>query len=130
MADDSEFDGLTAAAEGDYIRLEPQAAQDCAKLCGDMIEALTTAINDAESLADVQGFGDIANATALAQRYNDRATAGDSSLQYSLTKHRDVVSDMMETFIAAGRAYLVNEDASAADLASYDETVNGYRPQS
>lgn len=128
MADDSEFDGLTKAAEGNYIRLEPQAAKDCARLCGQMITELNSAINNAESLSNVQGFGNIANATALAQRYGDRATNGDSSLRHSLTKHRDVVSDMMETFIAAGRAYLVNEDASAADLASYDETVSGYRP--
>ncbi|WP_067667219.1 hypothetical protein [Nocardia miyunensis] len=130
MADDSEFDTLTKAAKGNYIRLEPQAAQDCAKLCGELITELNSAINNAKSLADVKGFGNIKNATDLAQRYDDRATGGDSSLQHSLTKHREVVSDMMETFIAAGRAYLKNENASAADLSKYDSTVNGFRPKS
>ncbi|MFF3569550.1 hypothetical protein ACFYXQ_17410 [Nocardia jiangxiensis] len=127
---DSEFDGLTKAAKANYIRLEPHAAEDCAKLCGELITELDSAINSATQLAAVQGFGNIANAIEIAQRYNDRATNGDSSLQHALTKHRDVVSDMMETFIASGRAYLTNENASAADLSKYDSTVNDYRPKS
>lgn len=125
---DSEFDTLTKAAEGHYIRLEPGAAQECARLCGLLITDLNSAINDADSLAGVEGFGTIANAVSLAQRYGELANKGDSSLKHALTKHRDLVADMMETFIAAGRAYLVNEDASAADLAGYDEKVAGYRP--
>ncbi|MBH0777591.1 hypothetical protein [Nocardia bovistercoris] len=127
--DDSEFDSLTKAAKGRYIRLEPQAAQDCARLCGLMITELDKAINNTQSLTNVQGFGTIADATALAGRYNDRAATGDSSLKHSLTKHREVVNDMMETFIAAGRSYLENEHASAARLSAYETAVSGYRPQ-
>lgn len=128
MAEKTEFERLTEAAEGNQIRLEDGAAKECARICGEMIDKLTAAINAADSLDDVQGFGNITNANDIAQRYNDRAADGDSSLKYVLTKHREVVGDMLETFIAAGRAYLVNEDASAAQLASYDEAVDEHRP--
>ncbi|GAB2639964.1 hypothetical protein ACWDYH_08880 [Nocardia goodfellowii] len=124
---DSEFDRLTKAAEGKHIRLEPNAAQDCAKLCSDMVTQLNSAINNAKTLGNVKGFGDLPDATALAQRYSDRATNGDSSLEYALKKHVEVVNDMMDTFIAAGRAYLEHEKASADELAKYDTTTKGYR---
>ncbi|MFC9897060.1 hypothetical protein ACFVMC_25525 [Nocardia sp. NPDC127579] len=129
MAEDSEFDRLTKAAEGKFIRLKPDAAKECARLCGAMLTELDSAITEATKLADVKGFGTIADADALTKRYNDRATTGDSSLKYSLTKHREVVNDMMETFIVAGRAYLLHEQASADALATYNTAVDSYRPK-
>ncbi|WP_280266729.1 hypothetical protein [Nocardia wallacei] len=130
---DSEFDGLTKAAQGNYIRLKPEAAKKCVELCGDMIDELNSAIGDADQLDDVKGFGEtsaaVPNAKQLADRYKSRVDGGDSSLKHVLTKHRDLVNDMMETFIAAGRAYLTNEDATKADLASYDKAIDGYRPK-
>ncbi|WP_024799538.1 hypothetical protein [Nocardia sp. BMG51109] len=130
---DSEFDRLTNAAKGQHIRLEPTAAQDCAKLCGDMLTKLDSAIGDAATLGTFKGgFGDgsvVPNAHDLAERYSDRADGGDSSLKHVLTKHREVVNDMMDTFIAAGRAYLTNENASAQALSDYDTKVAGYRPK-
>ncbi|KAA8879684.1 hypothetical protein F3087_43795 [Nocardia colli] len=130
MADPSEFDRLTKAAKDNYIRLEPQAAQDCAKMCSQMITELDKAINDADHLATVQGFGtNLPNATDLAKRYNDRANNGDSSLKYALTKHREVVNDMLETFISAGRAYLQNEHATTAAISTYDSAVDAFRPK-
>ncbi|WP_069162226.1 hypothetical protein [Nocardia altamirensis] len=131
MADDSEFDGLTKAAKGRHIRLKPDAAQNCAKLCSDMIIELNSAIGNASKLANTQGFGNnITNANDLAKRYNDRATTGDSSLHHALTKHREMVNDMMETFIASGRAYLENEKASAAELSKYETAIKELRPKS
>lgn len=142
MADSSDFTNLTKAAQGNYIRLDPQAAQDCANLCSDLIKELTSTINDIPSLDNVQGFGDgthITNAKDLADAYNALATeakGGDSSLEHALKKHRDIVSDMMDTFIAAGRAYKVNEHASAADLLTYDKAMDAckaadeYKPKS
>ena len=129
MADSSDFTALTKAATGNYIRLDPQAAQDCAKMCSDLITELKSAINDTGKLATLahdQAFGDgtiIPNAKDLADRYDSRAGGGDSSLQHALGKHVKVVSDMMDTFVAAGRAYLTNEHASAADISKYDNTI-------
>jgi hypothetical protein len=124
MADPTDFTPLIKAAKGNYIRLEPQAAQDCAKICSDLITELKSAINDAaklSTLAKDQAFGDgsiIPNAKDLADRYDSRADGGDSSLQHALGKHVTIVSDMMDTFIAAGRAYLTNENASTKDFDS------------
>ncbi|WP_216894425.1 hypothetical protein [Nocardia alni] len=129
MADSSDFTALTKAAKGNYIRLDPQAAQDCAKMCSDLITELNSAINDATNLSTLaknKAFGDdgiIPNAKDLADRYDALADSGDSSLQHVLGKHVKVVSDMMDTFIAAGRAYLTNENASAADISKYDNTI-------
>ncbi|RDI46115.1 hypothetical protein [Nocardia mexicana] len=131
---DSEFDGLTKAAKGNYIRLKPEAAKKCVELCGDMIDELNSAIGDADKLAEVKGFGDgagdaVPNAKHLADRYKSRVDGGDSSLKHVLTKHRDLVNDMMETFIAAGRAYWLNEKHTSEDLANYDKAIDGYRPK-
>ena len=133
---DSEFDRLTQAAKGNTIRLEPGAAKNCVKLCGDMIDELNSAIGDAKSLGTFKegssnGFGEgVRNAHDLAERYTSRASGGDSSLEHVLTKHRDVVHDMMDTFIAAGRAYLTNDNASADALSKYDHDVAENRPKS
>ncbi|MBU3068003.1 hypothetical protein KO481_41630 [Nocardia sp. NEAU-G5] len=130
----SDFTNLTKAAQGNYIRLDPQAAQDCASLCHDLIKELTNTINDIPNLDNVQGFGlGVQNAIDLANAYNaltTEAKGGDSSLEHALKKHRDVVTDMLDTFAAAGRAYKTNEHDSAAELSKYDKMMDGYKSQS
>ncbi|MQY19077.1 hypothetical protein [Nocardia macrotermitis] len=125
---DSEFDTYTKAAKAGRVQLKPQAALDCANMCADLIHELNQTISKSGELATVTGFGNLPNATDLAKRYADRANPQyDSSMPNVLTKHRDVVNDMMETFIASGRAYLKAEDHSAADLSGY--TLSSYDTQ-
>jgi len=136
-ADNSGFPDLTKAAKGNYIRLKDDAATKCAQMCVNLIAELDSAIKDADTLAVVNGFGNLPNAEALAKRYSDLAGAGkdggDSSLKHALTRHRAVVSDMKDTFVAAGRAYIENEDATSGAIskavADYESAISGLKPQ-
>ena len=127
MAEQTEWGSFRKAAEGNNIRLKPEAATDCATICANLVRELDNAIQNAGLLANVKGFGNIQNATELATKYGERASTGDSSFEHALRKHRTVVNDMMETFIASGRAYLENEKASAADISKYDQSATGIR---
>lgn len=123
---DSEFDNYTKAAKAGRVQLKPQAALDCANMCADLIHEIDQTIGKSSELATVvPGFGNLPNATDLAKRYATRADPKhDSSMPAVLSKHRDVVNDMMETFIASGRAYLKADGHSAEDIAGY--TLSSY----
>jgi hypothetical protein len=137
MADNSDFTNLTKAAKGNHIRLKDDAAKKCAQMCVNLIDELDTAIKDADSLATVTGFGNLKDAEELAKRYSDLAGSGkdggDSSLKHALERHRAVVSDMKDTFVAAGRAYLENEDATAGTISKavsdYEAAIGSLKPQ-
>lgn len=134
MTDNSGFTDLAKAAKGNHIRLKDGAATKCAQMCVNLIAELQSAIKDADSLGVVnKGFGNLPNAQALAQRYADLANGGDSSLKNALTEHLAVVQDMKDTFVAAGRAYLENEDGTAGAISKavsdYESTISNLKAQ-
>lgn len=112
----TEWTQLKAAATRGELRMEPGTAEAAAGHCNDMIAKLTVHIREAHFLVMQAGFGDCLIGNQLMKKFNDKATGPTNSIVSLLQQHQDVLRQMADTYLEAGRAFRAQEQANASGL--------------
>jgi hypothetical protein len=104
----SEWAGLKAQASGGTLRMEPGAAEACAKACQAANEELYGHINEIRRATRVDGMGSWQSGISLAQKFSEKADGapnGNSAVEV-LKAHQQILLEMRDTFRAAGQSYV------------------------
>ncbi|RVW03360.1 hypothetical protein EF834_09455 [Rhodococcus spongiicola] len=102
------------------LHLEPEAIEQCVRICDRMLDSLDDAIKEAQGLHNVGGFGDFQIAHQLAAGYTRKAETVDQRLR----DYRAVILAMREAFAAGGEAFADTDGQLARALGSLDQGVD------
>ncbi|QIS17814.1 hypothetical protein [Nocardia terpenica] len=111
-----------ATSGGKEIKVEPGVAEACAQACSDMIAKMKgyQALINNNGVGKLQPLSYLRSGTQLANDFNGKA----SELTTDLDHHIQVLSDLVDTFKAAGKAYSDTDKASADALDKISSTPN------
>ncbi|MEG8180170.1 hypothetical protein GZH49_16755 [Nocardia terpenica] len=111
-----------ATSGGKEIKVEPGVAEACAQACSDMIAKMKgyQALINNNGVGKLQPLSYLRSGTQLANDFNGKA----SELTTDLDHHIQVLSDLVDTFKAAGKAYSDTDKASADALDKISATPN------
>ncbi|MFI9506310.1 hypothetical protein [Nocardia sp. NPDC052566] len=104
-------------AKDKYLQLDPGVALDVAKAIAELITRTERFKNWVGQTPKVVGIGNRDSGKALAKKFDDKTV----QLGAVLGKHLTVLTDMGETFVAAGKAFAANEHDSADWFKSLDD---------
>ncbi|RVW04120.1 hypothetical protein EGT50_06475 [Rhodococcus xishaensis] len=96
------------------LHLEPEAIEQCVRICDQVLDSLDDAINEARGLHHVGGFGEFQIGHQLAAGYSGKAVTVDQRLQ----DYRAVILAMREAFAAGGEAFADTDGQVAQALGS------------
>ncbi|MFW0796531.1 hypothetical protein AAFP30_22170 [Gordonia sp. CPCC 205515] len=113
--------GLSQAGEGN-LWLEPDAAQNAARACAQLLSALKSAKRNDHLAAKVDGIGEfVQDVDYRENRLKKKADGADErSLDWILAKHIEAVSKLRDLYIKAGKAYADAEIDNKKDFSSVD----------
>ncbi|WP_280508081.1 hypothetical protein [Nocardia flavorosea] len=110
------WSGLSSQAESGALELQSGVVEDLAGECNEVLGrvlAVRGKVDLVDSLAPPSNLG---SSEALAERFNQKGR----ELREILDDHETILNDMMDTFIAAGKAYSDTDDDSALDIDRVD----------
>ncbi|AOW91906.1 hypothetical protein BFN03_02195 [Rhodococcus sp. WMMA185] len=102
------------------LRLEPEAIDQCVRVCDQMLESIDNALQEANRLQDVGGFGDFRIGQQLAEGYRRK---GETVVQ-RLEEYQAVIAAMREAFAAGGEAFADTDGQFARALRSLEGGVD------
>jgi hypothetical protein len=88
-----------------HFSIEPDAARKAAKACRDQIGRIDTLLGEVRGLGGKVDFGKCDVGTSLAQKFSDKATGSDASLEGLLTKSKTVLEGMAKNYDDAANSY-------------------------
>ena len=110
------WSGLQQAASSGRLRMEPGVAEQCAKHCEDLKHKLDGHYWNAQSLQIKSGMGDCIIGNAVTEKFNTKATGPTNSLMSVIRQHQQVLTQMAQTYRAAGQAFRAQDRDNAAEL--------------
>ena len=96
------------------LMLEPGAAAHAAKVCQEMKEKLHGYAKQARELSKRVNFGECLEGWALSEKFYKKAAGTPKSAYEILLRAQEIMDNMAETYLAAGRAYEKQERRNAA----------------
>lgn len=118
MADDALTGLRTDARKG--ISFDPDAARTMATHCGSMLSVVNTALNVVGNTKDLKPLNQRDSGAELAKKFN---AAASKLVDTVLVHHRDVLTNMGATFVAAGGLYQGADEASARTFTDAQATT-------
>ncbi|MGV9616614.1 hypothetical protein [Nocardia xishanensis] len=108
------WSGLRNQAQAGYLKFDTSDALAAARACADLVDDLLGMAATVTNLRldDFAPIGTLTSGTQLAMAF----TAKGNRLRTILQDHADIVTDMGETYIAAGKAYANAEGESEGDF--------------
>ncbi|WP_067467858.1 hypothetical protein [Nocardia amamiensis] len=121
----NELKFLAGEATAGRLMFQTDVAERCVKMCDDYILELNTLHAGADRLVNIDSFGILNSAKALAAKFYDLAIGGPGSGSYrdSVTKHIEVVKQMAEMFRKAGEAYKAADQGTQQAITSVGDQV-------
>ncbi|WP_067833697.1 PPE domain-containing protein [Nocardia lijiangensis] len=112
------WSGLKNQAQAGYLKFDTTDALAAARACADLVDDLLGMAEAATNLRldNFAPIGTLTSGTQLAMAF----TAKGNRLRTILKDHADIVTDMGETYIAAGKAYANAEGESESDFKALD----------
>ncbi|WP_330230506.1 hypothetical protein OHA40_31825 [Nocardia sp. NBC_00508] len=113
------WSGLKNQAEAGYLKFDTADALAAARACADLVDDLlgmAVAVTDLR-LDNLAPIGTLTSGTQLAMAF----TAKGNRLRTILKDHADIVTDMGETYIAAGKAYANAEGESESNFQALND---------
>ncbi|MFJ1458170.1 hypothetical protein [Nocardia sp. N2S4-5] len=111
----SEWSTLKTAATNGYLQFDPKdavkGAQAAADLVGELL-ALAKMVSD-NKLDHMDPFGSLFSGRELSGAFNTKG----ARLHSILENHAKIVTDMGDTFVAAGKKYASTDTGSGAEFA-------------
>ncbi|MGV9818939.1 hypothetical protein [Nocardia xishanensis] len=113
------WSGLKNQAEAGYLKFDTSDALAAARACADLVDDLLGMAATVTNLRldNFAPIGTLTSGTQLAMAF----TAKGNRLRTILQDHADIVTDMGETYIAAGKAYANAEGESEGDFKALDD---------
>ncbi|WP_068053878.1 hypothetical protein [Nocardia xishanensis] len=113
------WSGLRNQAQAGYLKFDTSDALAAARACADLVDDLLGMAATVTNLRldDFAPIGTLTSGTQLAMAF----TAKGNRLRTILQDHADIVTDMGETYIAAGKAYANAEGESEGDFEALDD---------
>ena len=112
----SDWSQLRAAAAGGQLRMEPGVAEKAAQRCEAMVATLDDHYAGARVLKVGGAAGDCEIGCQLGQTFDAKALGGSNSLMSALAQHQQILTEMAETYRAAGAAFTVQERLNTDSL--------------
>ncbi|MGO4649490.1 hypothetical protein AB4305_31810 [Nocardia sp. 2YAB30] len=113
------WQGIRENALNGELRFEPEAASGIAISGADMIGGLEALRDVARQVASIGAFSHLPSGIELADTF---ARKGDDAARI-LGRHVDILWDMVNAFVAAGRSYAEVENVSAAALDNIESRI-------
>ncbi|MFI1235136.1 WXG100 family type VII secretion target [Nocardia salmonicida] len=113
------WSGLENQAKAGYLAFDPAKALAAAKACADLVDDLlgmSAAVTDLR-LNNFGPIGTLTSGTQLAMAFSNKG----SRLYTVLNDHAKIVTDMGETYIAAGKTYVGTDDNSRDNIKALGE---------
>lgn len=113
------WSGLENQAKAGYLAFDPAKALAAAKACADLVDDLlgmSAAVTDLR-LNNFAPIGTLTSGTQLAMAFSNKG----SRLYTVLNDHAKIVTDMGETYIAAGKTYVGTDDNSRDNIKALGE---------
>ncbi|MFD3743308.1 hypothetical protein [Nocardia sp. NPDC058633] len=113
------WSGLENQAKAGYLAFDPAKALAAAKACADLVDDLlgmSAAVTDLR-LNNFAPIGTLTSGTQLAMAFSNKG----SRLYTILNDHAKIVTDMGETYIAAGKTYVSTDDNSRDNIKALGE---------
>lgn len=104
---------LGARAEEGELYLEPGVAQKCAQRCAELGAELDRIRRGAASLGRIDGLSHLPSGTALARKFEQKASGGEYPLDQALADHITVVEEMQSVFEKIAANYATAEESNA-----------------
>ena len=95
------------------LMLEPDAAARAARACQELKEKLAGHAQMAIHLSKRVDFGQCSEGWALSEKFSQKAKGTPLSLYEVLIKTQEILDNMSDTYLAAGRAYAEQERVNA-----------------
>jgi hypothetical protein len=108
---------LGTRAEAGELYLEPGVAQKCAQRCAELVAELDQIKRGANGLARIDGLGHLPSGTALARKFEQKASGGEYPLDQALADHITVVEEMRSVFEKIAANYAAAEDSNTQRFA-------------
>ncbi|AOW92121.1 hypothetical protein BFN03_03800 [Rhodococcus sp. WMMA185] len=102
------------------LRLEPEAIEQCVRVCDQMLDSIDNALREANGLQNVSGFGDFRIGHQLEAGYKRK---GETVIQ-RLKEYQAVIVAMREAFASGGEAFADTDGQFARVLNSLDPQVD------
>lgn len=115
-ASTGEWAGLKTAAGEGRLRLEPDAAQQCAAACDAAIDKLSLAQNELMHADRLEGLGAWDSGKSLARTLGVKVRGDKNSAFSVIQTHIDILLEMQATFRSAAAAYTERERENAGAL--------------
>ncbi|MEV0341164.1 hypothetical protein AB0H49_19275 [Nocardia sp. NPDC050713] len=112
------WSGLKNQAQAGYLKFDAADALAAARACADLVDDLlgmAAAVTDLR-LDNFAPIGTLTSGTQLAMAFTTKG----NRLRTILEDHADIVTDIGETYIAAGKAYANAEGESESDFKALD----------
>ncbi|MEU1985383.1 hypothetical protein [Nocardia sp. NPDC019395] len=111
------WSGLSSQAEGGALELQPGVVEGLADKCNEVLGRVLAVRGKVELVDSLAPFSTLGSGAALTERFNQKGR----ELREILDDHEKILNDMMDTFIAAGKAYSATDDDSALDIDRVDK---------
>ena len=130
LESDKELLGIGPALERQYLTLrqmvdvgelmlEPDAAARAARACQELKQKLAEHTDTAMHLSRKVDFGQCNEGWALSEKFSQKAKGTPLSLYEVLVKTKEILDNMADTYLAAGRAYAEQERLSATKFSQH-----------
>ncbi|QIS02297.1 hypothetical protein F5X71_08140 [Nocardia brasiliensis] len=123
----ADWTGPRNSARGGFLKLEPGAAERCARHVEDMLEVVV-GVQDWMSANFMVATPTIADSWSGRLLQTVFAVKYGTELRERIEQHHDILVDMGNTFVAAGKRYARTESDSAASFDNIDFSPAGIPP--
>lgn len=93
------------------LRLDADTIATCESICDGMIDQLSLALDRAQDLTNISGFGTFPSAIELQSGYQEKSVGGSASLVEQLKQYLNAVTHMRAAFSEGGAAYAHSDNA-------------------
>ncbi|GAB2642842.1 hypothetical protein ABI214_13360 [Prescottella soli] len=104
---------LGAQIDAGELYLEPDVAARCARRCAELVAELDQIKRGAAGLSRIDGFGNLPSGTALARKFEQKASGGEYPLDQALAEHITVVEEMQSVFEKIAQNFTATEESNA-----------------
>ncbi|NKS25262.1 hypothetical protein GS505_05220 [Rhodococcus hoagii] len=107
------WSSLGAQVDAGELYLEPGVAEKCAQRCAQLRAELEAISWRSKNLTRIDGLGHLPSGTALARKFEQKASGGEYPLDQALADHITVVEEMQSVFEKIAANYAATEESNA-----------------
>ncbi len=107
------WSALGAQVDSGELYLEPDVAKQCAQRCAELVAELDQIKRGAAGLSRIDGFGTLPSGTALARKFEQKASGGEYPLDQALAEHITIVEQMQSVFEKIAQNFTATEESNA-----------------